>query len=161
MPTPLAPDSSLARARLFEAVLSFLLEVAAQVPTLLVIEDLHWADGSSRDLLSYVVRNLRTERILVLATYRTDELHRRHPLRPWAAEMGRLDVTERLELRRLEDDDLRADIADMLGPDVDPSLVDRIVERRMGTRCSRSSSWRAQARQQSAGDARDAPRRIP
>ncbi len=132
VPTPLAPDSSLARARLFEAVLSFLLGVAAQVPTLLVIEDLHWADGSSRDLLSYLVRNLHTERILVLATYRTDELHRRHPLRPWAAEMGRLDVTQRLELRPLEDDDLRADIADMLGPDVDPSLVDRIVERAEG-----------------------------
>ena len=130
--SPPESDESLARARLFETVLTYLLGVAGQAPLLLVFEDLHWADGSSRDLLSYIVRNLRTERILVLATYRTDELHRRHPLRPWAAEMGRLDVTERLELRPLEDDDLRADIADMLGPDVDPSLVDRIVERAEG-----------------------------
>jgi DNA-binding CsgD family transcriptional regulator len=125
-------DESRARSRLFEAVLTYLLEVAAQAPLLLGIEDLHWADGSSRDLLSYLIRNVRTEPILVLATYRTDELHRRHPLRPWAAEMSRLEVTERLELHPLADEDLRGDIADMLGPDVDPTLADRIVQRAEG-----------------------------
>jgi DNA-binding CsgD family transcriptional regulator/tetratricopeptide (TPR) repeat protein len=131
-PTQLEGDESLARARLFEAVLSYLLGIAAQAPLLLVIEDLHWADGSSRDLLSYLVRNLRTERILVLATYRSDELHRRHPLRPWAAELGRLDHVERLALRPLADADLRADVAEVLGSDAEPSLVDRIVERSEG-----------------------------
>ncbi len=129
---PPEPDESLARARLFEAVLTYLLGVAAEAPLLLVLEDLHWADRSSRDLLSYLVRNLRTERILALATYRIDELHRRHPLRPWLAELGRLDQVERLELHPLEADDLRRDVAEMLGPDADPSLVDRIVRRSEG-----------------------------
>ncbi len=130
--TRLEPDSSLARARLFDAVLTFLVGVAAQAPTLLVIEDLHWADGSSRDLLSYLIRNLRNERMLVLATYRTDELHRRHPLRSWLAESSRLDVADRLELKPLADDDLRADVAAMVGPDAAPGLVDRIVQRAEG-----------------------------
>jgi len=97
-----------------------------------VVEDLHWADGSSRDLLAYLVRNLHTEPILILATYRADELHRRHPLRSWLAETGRLGQVERLELHPLADDDLRADVAAMLGPDTDPGLPDRIVGRSEG-----------------------------
>ena len=62
--------------------------LAKRSPTVLVIEDLHWADRSTLDLLTFLVRNLRAAFLLVL-TYRTDELHRRHPVRPFLAELDR------------------------------------------------------------------------
>ena len=53
-----------------------------------MIEDVHWADSSSRGFMSFLARTLCRERILVVASYRSDELHRRHPLRPLLAEVG-------------------------------------------------------------------------
>ena len=61
--------------------------VAQERPVLLIIEDVHWIDPSSRDLLAFLVRNARHDRIAVLTTYRPDELHRGHPLRPFVAEL--------------------------------------------------------------------------
>jgi predicted ATPase len=79
---PLAPT------RLFELLLGVLHRLAETGPLLVVVEDLHWADQSTRDLLGFLVRNLRGGVALVL-TYRSDELHRRHPLRPFLAELDR------------------------------------------------------------------------
>jgi DNA-binding CsgD family transcriptional regulator len=80
----------MARQQMFGAVLGLLGELAAATPVLLVFEDLHWADASTRDLLTFLCRVLRTERVALVGTYRTDDLHRRHPLRPLAAELQRL-----------------------------------------------------------------------
>jgi DNA-binding NarL/FixJ family response regulator len=80
----------LARQQLFGAVLGLLSELAEKSPVLLVLEDLHWADRSTRDLLTFLSRVLHRERVAVLGTYRTDDLHRRHPLRPVVAELLRL-----------------------------------------------------------------------
>ena len=66
-----------------------------------MIEDLHWADRSTLDLLTFLVRNLRTAPLLVL-TYRTDDLHRRHPLRPFLAELDRSGRVERLDVDRFD-----------------------------------------------------------
>ena len=76
------------QAQLFEALLALLERLADRSPTVLVVEDLHWADRSTLDLLAFLVRNLQAG-LLVVLTYRTDELHRRHPLRPFLAELDR------------------------------------------------------------------------
>ena len=68
---------------------------------MLVVEDVHWADDSTRELLAFLVRNVRDERLLIVATFRSDELHRRHPLLPWLAEVDRVACVERIELARL------------------------------------------------------------
>jgi hypothetical protein len=81
-------EAPLAPTRLFELLLGVLHRLAEGGPVLLVVEDLHWADQSTRDLLGFLVRNLRGGVALVL-TYRSDELHRRHPLRPFLAELDR------------------------------------------------------------------------
>ena len=65
---------------------------------LLVIEDLHWADASTRAFLRFLAAALADEPILVVATYRPDELHRRHPLRPLLAELERTQRARRVEL---------------------------------------------------------------
>jgi class 3 adenylate cyclase len=78
-PEGLPPDveSTQGRLRLFEAMLALLRIPAQETGLLLVIEDLHWADASTRELLDYLTRRLRSARILVLGTYRRDELNRR------------------------------------------------------------------------------------
>jgi predicted ATPase len=64
---------------LFEALLHLLDGLASNAPVVLVIEDAHWADASTRDLLVYLAHNLRDVAVLLLASYRTDDLHRQHP----------------------------------------------------------------------------------
>ena len=88
----------MARQQMFGAVLGLLAELAAAAPVLLVLEDLHWADASTRDLLTFLCRVLRTERVVIAGTYRTDDLHRRHPLRPVLAELQRLPAVTALTL---------------------------------------------------------------
>ncbi|MFI6322615.1 AAA family ATPase [Nonomuraea sp. NPDC050556] len=95
-------DGAEARARLFEQVLGLLERLAEDEPVVVIVEDAHWADRSTRDLLSFLVRYQRSDsRLLLVVTYRADELHRTHPLRPLLAELGRVAWVSRLDLRRL------------------------------------------------------------
>ncbi|WP_328435597.1 ATP-binding protein [Streptomyces sp. NBC_00425] len=100
------------RLRLFEGMAALLADLSQVAPLLLVLEDLHWADQSSRDLLRFLLSrgflqrpagDGRGHRMAVLASYRADDLHRRHPLRPLLAELVRLPAVDRLELRPLAD----------------------------------------------------------
>ncbi|WP_344427415.1 AAA family ATPase [Pseudonocardia ailaonensis] len=100
-PEPERRERELGQLQVFEALLSALGAVAAERPVLLVLEDLHWADRSTRDLLVFLLSRLGAQRLLVLATYRSDDLHRRHPLRPVLAELVRLPAVERIDLAPL------------------------------------------------------------
>jgi DNA-binding CsgD family transcriptional regulator len=90
--------AGLARQQMFGAVLSLLSELAAAGPVLLVIEDLHWADATTRHLVTFLARMLHRERVAIIGTYRTDDLHRRHPLRGVIAELLRLPMVALVEL---------------------------------------------------------------
>ena len=90
--------AGLARQQMFGAALSLLSEVAADSPVLLVIEDLHWADATTRHLVTFLARMLHRERVAIIGTYRTDDLHRRHPLRGVIAELLRLPMVALVEL---------------------------------------------------------------
>ena len=94
--------SGLARQQMFGAVLGLLTELAAAPPVLLVLEDLHWADASTRDLVTFLSRMLHRERVALIGTYRTDDLHRRHPLRPVVAELLRLPSVIAVDLAPLD-----------------------------------------------------------
>jgi DNA-binding CsgD family transcriptional regulator len=90
--------AGLTRQQMFGAVLSLLSELAADSPVLLVIEDLHWADATTRHLVTFLARMLHRERVAIIGTYRTDDLHRRHPLRGVVAELLRLPMVALVEL---------------------------------------------------------------
>ena len=67
-----------------------------------------------------------------MVTYRSDELHRRHPLHPFLAELGRLERVERIELARFDRRELAAQLRAIAGPDLDPGLVESIAARSDG-----------------------------
>ncbi|MEV5176044.1 AAA family ATPase [Streptomyces flaveolus] len=119
-------------ARLFELTARLLERVAAEHTVVLVLEDLHWADASTRHLLAYLFRTLRTGRLLVLATYRSDDIHRRHPLRPLLAELDRLRTVRRIELARFTREEAGRQIAGILAAEPDPARVDEIYARSDG-----------------------------
>ena len=119
----------LAQGRLFQALLGLFARAA---PVVLVIEDLHWADPSTRGFLSFLVRNIARERLLLVATYRSDELHRRHPLRQFLAEVERMPVVERLELAPFTRRELAAQLGAILDAAPNPALVDELFARSQG-----------------------------
>ncbi|WP_381555305.1 AAA family ATPase [Streptomyces eurythermus] len=119
-------------ARLFELTARLLERVAADHTVVLVLEDLHWADASTRHLLAYLLRTLRAGRLLVLASYRSDDIHRRHPLRPLLAELDRLRTVRRIELARFTREEAGRQIAGILAAEPDPAQVDEIYERSDG-----------------------------
>ncbi|MFG2191038.1 helix-turn-helix transcriptional regulator [Streptomyces sp. NPDC048639] len=104
-------EQDIGQLQLFDAVHAQLAELAAERSVVLVVEDLHWADGSTRGLLSFLLSRSRARRLLVVGTYRTDDLHRRHPLRPLLAELARLPAVERLELAPFDAADAHAFVA--------------------------------------------------
>jgi DNA-binding CsgD family transcriptional regulator/tetratricopeptide (TPR) repeat protein len=128
-----AQTSGEARARLFEEFLTLLERLAEQRPLVLVIEDAHWADRSSRDLIAFLIGYQRALRnVLIVVTFRSDELHRTHPLRPLLAELARIDWVERTELPRLSRGQAEELAAAVLGRSPDSALTDTLYERAEG-----------------------------
>ena len=122
-----------ARARLFEQMLALLEHLAELRLVVLVIEDLHWADRSTRELLGFLVSNQRIlGRMLIAATYRSDELHRTHPLRPLLAELGRISWVQRMELPRLSRHEAADQVAGILGHQPEPAVVEAVYRRSEG-----------------------------
>jgi len=120
------------RLQLFESVAGLICELAAAAPLLIVLEDVHWADRSSRDLLRYLLSRLVDEPVVVVASYRADDLHRRHPLRPLLAELVRLPTVERVELAPLPDADVATLVRELAAGGVPESTVDDVVIRAEG-----------------------------
>jgi ATP/maltotriose-dependent transcriptional regulator MalT len=121
-----------AQSRLFEGLLSLLDGLATQKPVVLVIEDLHWADRSTRAALTFLAHSLTAERVLVVGSYRPDELHRRHPLRPLLAELERDPRTRRVALEPLTHDELADQLEDILGEPPSAELLHRLWKRSGG-----------------------------
>ena len=126
-------DSEQAKLRLFEAIVSLVSIPARADGMLLVVEDVHWADTSTRELLDHIARRLSGLRALILITYRSDELHRRHPFVPVLQGWRRSGLAEVVELRPLPERGVAEMLQAILGPDrVDPELRELMLERTEG-----------------------------
>ena len=124
-------DEQLGRGRLFEAVTTLIERVAAECPLILVVEDLHWSDTSTRDLLRFLMRTVDDVPLLLVLTYRRDELVRTHPLRPWLVEVDRLPHASRITLDPLIDSEVESLIA-ALGGSTAARSMSRIRQRSQG-----------------------------
>ncbi|MFW6694189.1 helix-turn-helix transcriptional regulator [Streptomyces sp. MAR4 CNX-425] len=129
---PAAAQGETARARLYELAARMLEKLAADQVLVLVVEDLHWADHSTRELLGYLLRSVQAARLLIVATYRSDDLHRRHPLRPSLAELDRLRGVRRFELARFSRDEVRSQLAGLRGGPPPEELVAQVYGRSDG-----------------------------
>lgn len=132
-PEPAVADEQTERLQLFDAVAAVLAAAGRpEAPLVLVLEDLHWADSSSRDLLRFLVARLRTEPVLLVGSFRADDLHRRHPLRPVLTELGRHPRVERLDLPPFTADELRAFTTALAGRPLPEESLRRILIRSEG-----------------------------
>lgn len=100
-------DQSLDRGNIFSAVHDLFETLAEDRPLLVVVEDAHWADQSTRDMLSFLFSRPFAGPVRLVVSYRSDDLHRRHPLRPQVAEWARLRGVERVQVEPLADSDVR------------------------------------------------------
>jgi DNA-binding CsgD family transcriptional regulator len=130
-PDRTGPPEQAAQARLFELLLGLLDRLSEQAPLVLVVEDLHWADRSTRDLLAFLARNLRRKRILVVVTYRNDDPGHQQ-LGPYLAELDRSGRVERIELRRLDRAQTVAQLVGILGAMPAAELVNAMFARSEG-----------------------------
>jgi ATP/maltotriose-dependent transcriptional regulator MalT len=98
----------------------------------LVIEDLHWADRSTLQLLAFLVANLRSERLLVVLTQRTDVAEDDAEARAVLAELGRQRTLDRIDLLPFTAEEVTALVTALLGEDVDPTVAGRVLARSDG-----------------------------
>lgn len=101
-------------------------------PALVVVEDVHWADHSSRDLLTLLLTRGLPGPVSLVVTYRSDDLHRRHPLHDTLVVWARLAEVGHLELHRLPDDAVAHLVATLADTDLDPSSAAAVAARAEG-----------------------------
>lgn len=127
---PPAAAEDVGRTELFSAVRAALSSVGE--PVVVVIEDLHWADRSTQNLLSFLFAQELSESVRFVVTYRSDDLHRRHPLRPRLAEWIRLPAVLRMPLEPLADVDVRTLVRAVGAEGLPERRVHAIVRRAQG-----------------------------
>lgn len=120
------------QARLFESVLTVIERSSRSNPTVLVIEDIQWADDDTRDLLAFLLRHLRAARVLAVLSLRTDELETGGPLLEFVAELEREDWVERLDLAPFDRARMGQFIGSRLAGKAPAELIDEVLARTGG-----------------------------
>jgi DNA-binding CsgD family transcriptional regulator/tetratricopeptide (TPR) repeat protein len=129
---PAGPPQEGSATQLREHVLTLITRLTMDRPMLLVVEDLHWADRSTRDLMVFLVQTLRELGVLLLLTYRSDELHRRHPLRPVVTAWERVRSVERIDVDRFGRDEVAAQLHAIRHAAPSAQFTDVVFERSQG-----------------------------
>jgi DNA-binding NarL/FixJ family response regulator len=129
---PVPQEGQLDRGALFDAVLGAFTALSTSEPLLVIIEDAHWADDSTRDLIGFLITRLTSQRLTLVVSYRSDDLHRRHPLRRPIAEWSRNPRVRRVNLLPLDADESRALLNSLLTEPLPESEVRRILDRAGG-----------------------------
>lgn len=118
--------------RLPGVVAELLAGVARLRPLVVVVEDLHWADGATLAILRNLVVALGESRILLVLSYRDDDVGRGHPLRPLLAELRRARLAQEVRLSRLADEHIAEMVVAILGREPRPRELDDVVDRSEG-----------------------------
>jgi DNA-binding CsgD family transcriptional regulator len=132
-PGPVASSSlELRQGGLFVSVLELITHLAVDDAVLVGFEDLHWADTVTWDLFEYLARNLIDERVVLVGTYRADEVGVRAAQRGRLAELSRLAAAHHLHLDGLDRDEVAARVSALIGGPAPSALVDQVVARGQG-----------------------------
>ena len=117
---------------LFQSVLDLVDRLGAAAPVLHIVEDMHWADRSTLDLVRFLATNLTNERAVLLVTLRADAVVPATPLALWVAELARLENAERVELGRLDHDATARLVRQLAGDAADPEFIETTLARSAG-----------------------------
>jgi tetratricopeptide (TPR) repeat protein len=133
--SPLFPQ--LVKEQRFSAIAKELILLSTKRPLILFLDDLHWADSASLSLLSYVSGQINSERILILATFRTEEINQAiigpiNPLLDTLRLMGRQDLYKELKLPNLSLVDVEKIIHHMLGGEAERNVTEKLVDESQG-----------------------------
>ncbi|HEX3265539.1 MAG TPA: AAA family ATPase [Candidatus Limnocylindrales bacterium] len=129
---PEVDGGRVSQARLFELVLGVLDRLAAERPLVLAIEDIHWADRSTRDLVGFLSRAMRDDPVLLILTTRTDASGEAVGNLGFLAELEREAHVERLDVPRFDRDEVLEQATSLLDEPPMPGLIDRLVSRTDG-----------------------------
>jgi DNA-binding CsgD family transcriptional regulator/tetratricopeptide (TPR) repeat protein len=129
---PPGSSSALGKTRLFSALLGSFANLSEASPVVLVLEDLHWADSASAELLDFLARNLQQTSVMLIGTYRSDELGGRHPLRGPLIELGRHMHVIEIRLQGLDIRDTATLLTAILGEQPESALVTEVQSRSEG-----------------------------
>ena len=127
-----SPGGGVAQAHLFEVVLGLLDRSSAETPVLMLFEDVHWIDRASRDLVTFLARNLSRERVLLVLTLRTDDVAVLDPTRAWLAELERGPRVRHFALERLDRAAVARQIEAIAGSRPSARDIDRVWSRSDG-----------------------------
>ena len=121
----------------FSAVTKAILSISCKKPTILFIDDLHWADSASLSLLHYIASSISSAKVMILATYRSEELGidaegRPHPLGETLRMMRRSDLIKEIPLINLDRDKVVALAEKMVGGRLDSELAEKLAEESRG-----------------------------
>ncbi len=128
VPAPEPLEGEQARFRLFDSFAGFLRRCAAQRPLLLILDDLHWADRDSAQLVGFLAAALHDVSVLIVGTYRDVDVRREHPLRSVLGDLARMSHCERITLRGLDNPDVEELVSRMTGETVGDRLSSAITE---------------------------------
>lgn len=130
-PQLVAPASDAGADRIPEILADLLAGLAAERPLVVVIEDLHWSDDVTRAVALRLARTTPPG-LLLLLTYRSDDVGRAHPLRTVMAELDRARLTTRLDLTRLGETEVREMAQDLLSVGLDAEALADLADRSEG-----------------------------
>ncbi|TCC54420.1 LuxR family transcriptional regulator [Kribbella pittospori] len=106
--------------------------IASHQPTVLVVDDVQWADVASRDALAYLINGFRAQRLAVITTYRDEELAVGDPMHSWLADLRRLPLVRDIRLQRLTRDETEQQLTLIMGGRPEQRLTDAVVQRSDG-----------------------------
>jgi DNA-binding CsgD family transcriptional regulator len=118
--------------RLLPVIEALILAIAVRRPTVLVVDDVQWADLASRDALAYLVAGFRDQQLALLTTHRDEELVSGHPMHRWLADLKRLPAVTGLRLDRLTRDETEQQLTLLLHGNPQPRLLADVVRRSDG-----------------------------
>ncbi len=127
---PLDPQTE--QQRLFENFVAFCKALSDETPTMLVVDDAHWADSGTLALLLHLARRTRRQRLLLLATYREVELDEARPFNDVLMELSREGLATRVKLSRLDKEQTRELLANLFDEEITPEFLDGIYRETEG-----------------------------
>ncbi len=118
--------------RLFESVITFCHLLSQQKPLLLVFEDIHWADSATLSLLRQLARRSRSQRLMLVATYREVEVDQARPLQNFLLDIQRDRLAQRIKLNRLDVDATRQMLATLFSESITEEFLQGIYRETEG-----------------------------